>query len=634
EFLACGLANGSHGNEKPIWCKLEKSRKTTINERFAGVGQLRGFFEDIKSNADPVRFAFFAILGGLDGTVVFGEYSKNHIPQEVYYVPLFQRSPNPISWIIRIASITYADGTPLIKNILTVLDTGTSVSYFPKAFVDRLFSGIWGERTANGDIECTRSGENVSYKVETLSTDAWISFELPWWYECGDVLTDPVLVSGDVRFCPVYEVWLARDERQASLVRLLNDNGFVFLRLFPCVPVLAEETDNKSDEILVAFTQRFSTPLDRSGEVGLIQIALRPLHKKRSYLENLPPTAKGGQNDALCIIRCILLPSTFELSSDLQSERTATRLAGTAVFQNKEIPGAYKQETLLFSRCCSFLSNAVHAECGGEKTDISRRQKNRKRLRLWALVGNSDIPSRAIRVVIHVWSVGSFQGHSPTAETVSRVLANRICKKSEVGTIDAELTDISRSLVENGFTETLFVIAARCRSFWTPFDYSVGDVRLLSATRRISSESKLRFWVFETDNHFTVCTLSLMYCCLHKRAFMAFTRRLVNERRSSLVPPLSTFVTRSLVSYLEKLQIRNRLLHNEPAKKPRRPYGTRNLGVPQSVSIKTMEYLITATLTTPRSYALGDFRLCILLGRVRFSDTGVPVAERELVVND
>ncbi|KAG5446753.1 Gastricsin [Clonorchis sinensis] len=100
-------------------------------------------------------FSFVFRRGGLDGTVVFGEYSKNHIPQGVYYVPLFQRSPNPISWIIRIASITYADGTPLIKNILTVLDTGTSVSYFPKAFVDRLFSGIWGERTANGDIECS-----------------------------------------------------------------------------------------------------------------------------------------------------------------------------------------------------------------------------------------------------------------------------------------------------------------------------------------------------------------------------------------------------------------------------------------------------------------------------------------------
>ncbi|TGZ69359.1 hypothetical protein CRM22_003783 [Opisthorchis felineus] len=119
-------------------------------------------------------FSFVFRRGGFDGTVVFGEYSKNHIPGEVYYVPLVQSSIAPISWIIRIASITYADGTPLIKNILTLPDTGTSRSYFPKMFVDRLFTGIWTKRTANGDIACSAMKRMPSLIVNLDG------LQLPW----------------------------------------------------------------------------------------------------------------------------------------------------------------------------------------------------------------------------------------------------------------------------------------------------------------------------------------------------------------------------------------------------------------------------------------------------------------------
>ncbi|OON18847.1 hypothetical protein X801_05293, partial [Opisthorchis viverrini] len=97
--------------------------------------------------------------GGVDGTVIFGEYSRNQIPGRVHHVPLVPTSPPVKNWIVRVESITCEDGTVLIDSFAAVLDTGSSRSYLPQLFINRLFSGDWSITNEKGDIPCTAMQE-------------------------------------------------------------------------------------------------------------------------------------------------------------------------------------------------------------------------------------------------------------------------------------------------------------------------------------------------------------------------------------------------------------------------------------------------------------------------------------------
>ncbi|TGZ64081.1 hypothetical protein CRM22_006550 [Opisthorchis felineus] len=104
-------------------------------------------------------FSFVFKRGGVDGTVIFGEFSKDQIRGRVHYVPLVHSSPTVTSWIVQVESITCEDGTSLVDNFSALLDTGSSRSYLPRILVDRLFSGVWAITSANGDIPCSAREE-------------------------------------------------------------------------------------------------------------------------------------------------------------------------------------------------------------------------------------------------------------------------------------------------------------------------------------------------------------------------------------------------------------------------------------------------------------------------------------------
>ncbi|OON16614.1 hypothetical protein X801_07572 [Opisthorchis viverrini] len=50
--------------------------------------------------------------GGVDGTVIFGEYSKNQIPGRVHHVPLVPASLPVKTWIIRVERTSQRSWTP------------------------------------------------------------------------------------------------------------------------------------------------------------------------------------------------------------------------------------------------------------------------------------------------------------------------------------------------------------------------------------------------------------------------------------------------------------------------------------------------------------------------------------------
>ncbi|KER19217.1 hypothetical protein T265_15614, partial [Opisthorchis viverrini] len=105
-------------------------------------------------------------LGGVDGTLIFGEYSKKQIPGRVYHVPLVPSSPPVKHWIVQVESITCEDGTVLLENFSALLDTGSTKSYLPPPFVNRLFSGDWAMPNESGDISCDAMLEMPELKVK------------------------------------------------------------------------------------------------------------------------------------------------------------------------------------------------------------------------------------------------------------------------------------------------------------------------------------------------------------------------------------------------------------------------------------------------------------------------------------
>ncbi|KER22231.1 hypothetical protein T265_14907, partial [Opisthorchis viverrini] len=113
--------------------------------------------DDMRSQGLITRrmFSFVFKRGGVDGTVIFGEYSRRQIPGRVHHVPLVLSSPHVKHWIVQVESITCEDGTALIEGFSAVLDTGSPRSYFPQPFVSRLFSGDWAITNEKGDIPCS-----------------------------------------------------------------------------------------------------------------------------------------------------------------------------------------------------------------------------------------------------------------------------------------------------------------------------------------------------------------------------------------------------------------------------------------------------------------------------------------------
>ncbi|OON17369.1 eukaryotic aspartyl protease [Opisthorchis viverrini] len=117
-------------------------------------------------------FTFIFKKGGTSGTVIFVEFTKQHIPGRVSYVPLIWKAGRKDEWIIKITrrvaiqclSITLRDGTVLVSDLSALTDTGAYKTYLPTLFVNNLFAGVWKQMVlGTHDVRC-----DARYLMPTL----------------------------------------------------------------------------------------------------------------------------------------------------------------------------------------------------------------------------------------------------------------------------------------------------------------------------------------------------------------------------------------------------------------------------------------------------------------------------------
>ncbi|KER26993.1 hypothetical protein T265_05898 [Opisthorchis viverrini] len=161
-------------------------------------------------------FTFIFKKGGTSGTVIFVEFTKQHIPGRVSYVPLIWKAGRKDEWIIKITRrvaiqclrffqsfftketthkvaeifstahdrfcpssglsgrrsprvsvnlvITLRDGTVLVSDLSALTDTGAYKTYLPTLFVNNLFAGVWKQMVlGTHDVRC-----DARYLMPTL----------------------------------------------------------------------------------------------------------------------------------------------------------------------------------------------------------------------------------------------------------------------------------------------------------------------------------------------------------------------------------------------------------------------------------------------------------------------------------
>ncbi|KAG5444280.1 Pregnancy-associated glycoprotein 2 [Clonorchis sinensis] len=94
-------------------------------------------------------FAFVFRRGGVDGKLIFGEFSEEDIPEEVKYVPLLDISVTGGHWMISTPMVFYENSLDWCTQLRTVVDTGTVKVYLPAPLVHTLLIRIWAQLRDN-----------------------------------------------------------------------------------------------------------------------------------------------------------------------------------------------------------------------------------------------------------------------------------------------------------------------------------------------------------------------------------------------------------------------------------------------------------------------------------------------------
>ncbi|TGZ75305.1 hypothetical protein CRM22_000421 [Opisthorchis felineus] len=110
-------------------------------------------------------FTFIFKKDGSSGTLIFGDFTKQHIPGIVTYVPVIWDAGSKDEWIIKITSITLEDGgTILASDLSALIDTGAFKTYLPTSFMKNLFAGVWKQMDlGNHVVRC-----DAMYLMPTL----------------------------------------------------------------------------------------------------------------------------------------------------------------------------------------------------------------------------------------------------------------------------------------------------------------------------------------------------------------------------------------------------------------------------------------------------------------------------------
>ncbi|KER19735.1 LOW QUALITY PROTEIN: hypothetical protein T265_11571 [Opisthorchis viverrini] len=108
----------------------------------------------VSQNVIPRRqFTFVFQKDGSSGTVIFGDFTKKHIPGTVNYVPVIWNAGRKHEWIIKITSITLEDdGNILAADLSALIDTGAFRTYLPISFRNNLFAGVWKQMDLGNNV--------------------------------------------------------------------------------------------------------------------------------------------------------------------------------------------------------------------------------------------------------------------------------------------------------------------------------------------------------------------------------------------------------------------------------------------------------------------------------------------------